>query len=578
VSAGVSSSFPFRWARKRDGRLVPFEADKISRALFAATENLGRPDAFLARELADGVLHFLAAEKPGAVVTTEQVSDCVTKVVRELGQPALARAFEEGGRSGRAAGLATDHEQPQAVEGRPALERVQARPSPGHPGKSIEEPSPSHELGQGPARLDLQGFSLREIFTRDLAAAHADRLLILGGLETPLKLTAGLLAPPSLSAGDLLKAIDQARSLVGGFVVLDGPEYLLARQSLSEEAATDFMQVLQTALRLSHLTGVVNLNCRIRPPGSEDRAPGPLFAGEPEPPGDDVLNRLREATLETLSGKEPNKAPLRIDWHLAAADFLPAAQSRLQRLARCALKGVPVTFVFDRPRRPVALAEGVDRPHPNLLLEVGVNLPRLLDQLRPGLDPAEFVHKVGSLARLALSAGTQKRDFLRRQSVNRPGLQSAFLLERARLKVVPVGLDEAVRRLLGNFPEVDDAALEFARQIIARLHNVLGDDGQGRLLDTCVGSAYPDSGFPEDRAFKGGPEPALEHRLRAAGVLHAVTGQGTALLLFPERENGSSARVIQLLRYAWQRTDVVRVCWLLPGAPSRQLLAPGEPG
>jgi len=38
------------WVRKPDGQLVPFEADKISRDLFAASETLGKPDAFLARE------------------------------------------------------------------------------------------------------------------------------------------------------------------------------------------------------------------------------------------------------------------------------------------------------------------------------------------------------------------------------------------------------------------------------------------------------------------------------------------------------------------------------------------------
>ena len=41
-----SSPLRFAWVRKRDGRLVPFEADKISRALFAASESVGRPDAF----------------------------------------------------------------------------------------------------------------------------------------------------------------------------------------------------------------------------------------------------------------------------------------------------------------------------------------------------------------------------------------------------------------------------------------------------------------------------------------------------------------------------------------------------
>src|SRR5437763_17091401 len=35
------------WLYKRDGRLVPFEPDKISQSLFGATESLGRPDAFL---------------------------------------------------------------------------------------------------------------------------------------------------------------------------------------------------------------------------------------------------------------------------------------------------------------------------------------------------------------------------------------------------------------------------------------------------------------------------------------------------------------------------------------------------
>src|ERR1700687_974128 len=83
------------WFYKRDGRLVPFEADKISQALFAAGESLGRPDAFMARELTGGVLHLLAGESDGTIPTTAQVADLVVKVVRELGQPALAQAFVE---------------------------------------------------------------------------------------------------------------------------------------------------------------------------------------------------------------------------------------------------------------------------------------------------------------------------------------------------------------------------------------------------------------------------------------------------------------------------------------------------
>ena len=38
------------------------------------------------------------------------------------------------------------------------------------------------------------------------------------------------------------------------------------------------------------------------------------------------------------------------------------------RVVRVALRGAPLTFVFDRPRRPLFLAEGVQRRHPAVRL------------------------------------------------------------------------------------------------------------------------------------------------------------------------------------------------------------------
>ena len=84
---------PPAWVSKRDGRLVPFDADRISRALFAASEAIGSPNAFLARELADGVVHFVAMDSEGVTPTTARIAEVVEQVVRELGQPELARAF-----------------------------------------------------------------------------------------------------------------------------------------------------------------------------------------------------------------------------------------------------------------------------------------------------------------------------------------------------------------------------------------------------------------------------------------------------------------------------------------------------
>src|SRR5262249_55659097 len=163
---------------------------------------------------------------------------------------------------------------------------------------------------------------------------------------------------------------------------------------------------------------------------------------------------LAEALLEHLLRAEVAPGRLRLDWHLGEEDVLPVApgqpNARLLRLARCALAAPELTFVCDRPRRPLALAEGLDRRHPAVLLTVGLQLPRLAEL--PGLqgDPERFLQKLSSLARLALSAAVQKRDFLRRHRREHPTVSRTFLLDRARLVVVPIGLETVVQRLLGR--------------------------------------------------------------------------------------------------------------------------------
>src|SRR5262245_60342334 len=83
------------WVYKRDGRMVPFEADKISQSLFTVTESLHRPDAFTARELTDGVLHFLVVELRDSIPSTTQIAELVVKVVRELGQSPIAQEYAD---------------------------------------------------------------------------------------------------------------------------------------------------------------------------------------------------------------------------------------------------------------------------------------------------------------------------------------------------------------------------------------------------------------------------------------------------------------------------------------------------
>src|SRR5262249_51208997 len=150
------------------------------------------------------------------------------------------------------------------------------------------------------------------------------------------------------------------------------------------------------------LRGVVNLNAAEPPSWADALADGPLFAAVPRRPDPARLADHADRLLAALAGVDD--PPLRIDWHLGEPDFRPSAPpGRSAGAVGLAWAGRPIGFVFDRPRRPVALAEGLDRGHPAVLVQVGLALPVLTAQ--PGLlaDPDRFLQKLGSLARLALS-------------------------------------------------------------------------------------------------------------------------------------------------------------------------------
>jgi len=109
----------------------------------------------------------------------------------------------------------------------------------------------------------------------------------------------------------------------------------------------------------------------------------------------------------------------------------------------------------------------VDRQHAGVLLDVTLNLPRLLDMTGIGHDSGLFMEKLPSLARMAVRAGIQKRNYLRSRGSNL--LARGFLLERARLLVVPAGLDQVVQSLLGQRMAGSKLSLDLGRQIVETL-------------------------------------------------------------------------------------------------------------
>src|SRR5262249_53793200 len=106
-------------------------------------------------------------------------------------------------------------------------------------------------------------------------------------------------------------------------------------------------------------------------------------------------------------------------------------------------------------------------------------------------DPEKYLTKLGSLIRLAHSAGGQKREFLRRlaRSTGDSGSSSAstgFRLDRSVLIVVPVGLDRLVQMVTGHGMTHGGPALEFGRRVVQRIRDVLRENARSVNEEACL--------------------------------------------------------------------------------------------
>lgn len=79
--------------KKRDGREVDFDEQKITEAIFKAAKSVGGADKQLAMELTLEVLKALKANHKDSVFTVEDVQDMVEKVLIETGHAKTAKAY-----------------------------------------------------------------------------------------------------------------------------------------------------------------------------------------------------------------------------------------------------------------------------------------------------------------------------------------------------------------------------------------------------------------------------------------------------------------------------------------------------
>lgn len=90
----MEETFPFKEIKKRDGRVVPFDSEKITQAIFKAARAVGGEDYSLAERLTKEVISYLAQHKlPGLIPTVEEIQDVVEKILIERGHARTAKAY-----------------------------------------------------------------------------------------------------------------------------------------------------------------------------------------------------------------------------------------------------------------------------------------------------------------------------------------------------------------------------------------------------------------------------------------------------------------------------------------------------
>jgi hypothetical protein len=204
-------------------------------------------------------------------------------------------------------------------------------------------------------------------------------------------------------------------------------------------------------------------------------------------------------------------------------------------------------------------------------LVVGVRL----DRLAAAAGASAFPAKLASLARLAKGAGRARLAYLRRHA--RPATQRGFLLDRARLVVVPVGLEAAARRLCGSGTCEDGPALEAAAGWLRILRETLESDPPRSLAACLDGPPVPlrtDSATPLDAGVTpADPDAAPRKQARAASALQGAAGGGCGVVLLPADKPFAPEDALSALREAGRHAETVRLRFVRAFPPGRQLTA-----
>ena len=392
------------------GRVWPLTSDRLTALLLWASQRAGHADAFLARELAESVLHFLRVEYGAEEITLEQLRSSVGKVVRELGHARLA------------ASLATVPLSLLTGAGSPTLpSSVTLR----LPTQGVSWPAVRGEL----YRRAEEAWALASIYAPDVAWAVEQGIVRLGGLGSPVEPYAWVVDARETElwqhgGAGLMQHIGVLGRQVAGALILDACEHMFAQAGMRMAEIAPLLQQLWT------LADGLGRRIVVHVGGPEPRPDAlhkpTLFSSAPaDEPG--RIEAYREAILDeffhtwqrmhagTPSSQRPGlclDAPGRLElcWHIGRRDVgMPSAKQRLVRLTHRALQGAPIHCALDRPRMPVFLDAALYRGEFLLLGWVGLDLARAAEL---GVTEGKWP----DLLRLLAAAAAQKVRYLKESS------------------------------------------------------------------------------------------------------------------------------------------------------------------
>jgi len=429
------------WIIKKDGRIVPFQEDHICKDLYETGVMLGKPDPFLARELADATSYFLASENPGATLKQEDIIFAVTRTVREFGHPDIALKYPDYA-------YKTEFDQGLSEVGTELFRS-----------KNVKTPQDFN-----------RDKMLNSVLTPDLAAGIEEGWIQMEGISFP----DGLLAA-SWVKDDWLDIVLQSpkefitkiKILAAKRIHFDGAEYLALEQPrVDARILKNALSIMDACLDDSGVLGVLHLNFPNPPLWFQSLNFSPLFQPQLQINKEKVFH-FTQAFLEAWIETCPKS--LKMHWH-QVGDIDASLKSTFGYLSRNTKN-----WAFSQLAKPTTpyLANKAVR---NVLDKIYLRLDRLAKAcMRKGILH-KFGNRLPSLVRLGISAGIQKRAFIRKIEIERRqneemkvNLGAGFLLEKARLVVSPKGLPELLENIFPGKSLVDEEVTLYVKNVLSVL-------------------------------------------------------------------------------------------------------------